>query len=210
MFKLLRYFSLTSFVSVVIVAAILGLFYRELAVRSLITMGEANNLVVTRVLANSLWPKLMPYLATAESMPTDQLTHPDREVWPLSWLCTCAGLTVAKVKVFDMGGRTLFSTEPKQIGEDKSANAGFHGCSLRDRHERAHASRPIQRVRPGDRERRPSFDLHPGAADDRRRRRGGFRGLRRCHAVPGAHRAHAMDSGHCRFLSFACSMGCCS
>ena len=36
MFKLLRYFSLTSFVSVVIVAAILAVFYRELAVHSLV------------------------------------------------------------------------------------------------------------------------------------------------------------------------------
>ena len=40
MFKLLRYFSLTSFVSVVIVAAILGVFYRELAVHSLVDDGR--------------------------------------------------------------------------------------------------------------------------------------------------------------------------
>ena len=40
MFKLLRYFSLTSFVSVVIVAAILAVFYRELAVHSLVAIGR--------------------------------------------------------------------------------------------------------------------------------------------------------------------------
>jgi len=41
MFKLLRYFSLTSFVSVVVVAAVLGIIYREIAVHSLVTMGES-------------------------------------------------------------------------------------------------------------------------------------------------------------------------
>ena len=35
---------------------------------------------------------------------------------------------MAKVKVYDMNGRTVFSTDPGQIGEDKSNNAGFKGA----------------------------------------------------------------------------------
>ena len=54
MFRLLRYFSITSFISIVVAAAVLGLFYREIAVRSLVAMGESNNAALTRVLANSL------------------------------------------------------------------------------------------------------------------------------------------------------------
>jgi diguanylate cyclase (GGDEF)-like protein len=129
MFKLLRYFSLTSFVSVVIVAAILGVFYRELAVRSLVTMGESNNRAITRVLANSLWPMLLPYLATADTLPNERLeSHPDREEFARVLAKHLKGLTVAKVKVYDMNGRTVFSTDPGQIGEDKSNNAGFKGA----------------------------------------------------------------------------------
>ena len=129
MFKLLRYFSLTSFVSVVIVAVILGAFYREIAVRSLITMGESNNKALTRVLANSLWPTLAPYLAMADTLPTEQLeAHPGRGQLSAALAAHLRGLSVAKVKVYDMRGRTVFSTEVRQIGEDKSGNAGFQGA----------------------------------------------------------------------------------
>ena len=35
------------------------------------------------------------------------------------------GLNVVKVKIYDVFGTTVFSTDPKQIGEDKSGNEGF-------------------------------------------------------------------------------------
>lgn len=35
------------------------------------------------------------------------------------------GLNVAKVKIYDLAGITIFSTDPKQIGEDKRSNSGF-------------------------------------------------------------------------------------
>jgi len=126
MFKLLRYFSLTSFVSVVVVAAVLGMVYREIAVHSLIAMGESNNRSVTRVLSSALSPKLMAYLAVADTLPSERLLeHPQREALAETLAASLKGLSVSKVEVYDMGGRTVFSTDPKQIGEDRSDNAGF-------------------------------------------------------------------------------------
>jgi diguanylate cyclase (GGDEF)-like protein len=129
MFKLLRYFSLTSLASIVVVAAALGVLYREFAVRSLVEMGESNNRALTMVLANSLWPRLAPYLAAADALPTDQLSgHPGRAALAASLIDHVQGLSVAKVKVYDLRGRTVFSSEARQIGEDKSGNAGFQGA----------------------------------------------------------------------------------
>jgi len=126
MFKLLRYFSLMSFVSVVVVAAVLGIVYREMAVHSLVTMGESNNRSLARVLSNSLLPKLMRYLATADTLPSERLQeHPDHEALAETLAANLKGLSVAKVKLYDLGGRTVFSTDAKQIGEDRSDNAGF-------------------------------------------------------------------------------------
>jgi diguanylate cyclase (GGDEF)-like protein len=129
MFKLLRYFSITSLASIAVVAALLGYFYRESAVRSLVAMGESNNSALTRVLANSMWPQMVPYLETARSLPTERLKdHPQREAFAAALVAHLQGLSVAKVKVYDLQGRTLFSTEARQIGDDKSGNAGFQGA----------------------------------------------------------------------------------
>jgi diguanylate cyclase (GGDEF)-like protein len=129
MFRLLRYFSITSFVSILVAATVLGLLYREVAVRSLVTMGESNNVTLTRGLANSLRPALWPYLGTANSLPASLLpSHPGREGLSAALVAQLQGMTVAKVKIYDVNGRTVFSTEPKQIGEDESANAGFQAA----------------------------------------------------------------------------------
>ena len=129
MFKLLRYFSLTSLLSIVGVAAALGYLYRETAVRSLVAMGESNNSSLTMMLANSLRPQLAAYLETAEALPVAALqNHPGREALAAALAAHVSGLSVAKVKVYDLRGRTVFSSEAKQIGDDKSANAGFRGA----------------------------------------------------------------------------------
>lgn len=126
MFKLLRYFSLTSFISIGLVAVVLGFFYREIAVGDMVDMGESNARALTVVLGNSLRPTILPYLATADRLPTSKLkTHPQREDLHQAIAQHLQGLTIVKVKVYDVRGRTIFSTEAKQIGDDKSANAGF-------------------------------------------------------------------------------------
>ena len=131
MFKLLRYFSFTSLASIVVVAALLGAFYRETAVRALVAMGEANNGALTQVVANAMWPRMSPYLDAARAMPTADLkAHPQREDFAAALVGHLQGLTVVKVKLYDLDGRTVFSTEARQIGEDKSGNAGFQGARL--------------------------------------------------------------------------------
>jgi len=129
MFRLLRYFSLTSLVSIVVVAAALGALYREIAVRSMISMGESNNKALTVVVGNSLWPRLALYLDAADALPAPELgRHAERHGLARALTTHLQGLSVAKVKVYDLRGRTVFSTQATQIGEDKSSNPGFQAA----------------------------------------------------------------------------------
>lgn len=47
MFRLTRFFSITSLTAFVIVSVLLGVFYRQAAIGDLITLGERNNVALT-------------------------------------------------------------------------------------------------------------------------------------------------------------------
>lgn len=126
MFKLLRYFSLASLASIVIVALLLGYFYRRAAFGGLLENGERHNVALTQVLANSTRSEINQFLAATRHLTDDAVrghgaTAKLREVLGQA----VKGLSVLKIKIYDLNGRTVFSSEAKQIGENKSSNAGF-------------------------------------------------------------------------------------
>ncbi|MCI0577896.1 MAG: cell wall metabolism sensor histidine kinase WalK [Chloroflexi bacterium] len=126
MFKLLRYFTLTSLVAFVVVAILLGLFYRQTAVRDLMTVAESRNVTLTQAFANTIWPEFAPFLTSASTIETGALrSHPETARLRQAVLAQMQGTSVVKVKIYSLDGRTVFSTEAAQIGEDKSDNAGF-------------------------------------------------------------------------------------
>jgi diguanylate cyclase (GGDEF)-like protein len=126
MFKLLRYFSVTTFLSIVVAAAVFGFGYRTIAFRSLVETGEANNVAMTRALTNSLSAQLAPYLEAADSMSAVQLqSHPAKREFSSLVIAHLQGLSVVKLKIIDPRGRTLFSTSPNQISDDEGTNPGF-------------------------------------------------------------------------------------
>jgi len=94
-----------------------------------IQLEENKNVELTQSFANSLWPELQPLIAL-----TEPSTHQDIRDLPIvdelrqAVIQQMHGLSVVKVKVYDLDGHTIFSTQVDQIGEDGSANAGFQGA----------------------------------------------------------------------------------
>ncbi len=126
MFRLLRYFSIASLISMVLAAAVLGAIYRQLATRHLLELGESNNVALTQTLANSVWPQLRGFADAAGPLDIEALRrHPAIAGLRHSVVEQMRDTKMVKVKLYSLDGRTLFSTEAKQIGEDKSHNAGF-------------------------------------------------------------------------------------
>ncbi len=125
-FKLTRYFSITSLIGVLVILVALLVFYRYFAFHALMEHETRGNIALTRVFANTIWPNHAAYVKDASATPKSELPQrPEIVRLREDVLRQMNGLNVVKVKIYNLDGLTAFSTDPKQIGEDKSANAGF-------------------------------------------------------------------------------------
>ncbi|MDY6786353.1 MAG: ATP-binding protein [Cyanobacteriota bacterium] len=117
MFELLRYFSIASLMAFTATTAILGVLYRQQATKELVRLEERQNVTITHLMANSLQREFEPFLTSASELTNAEL----RTSWQTARLneaveAQIQGLSIAKVKIFDLHGRTLFSTDLEQIG----------------------------------------------------------------------------------------------
>ena len=125
-FKLFRNFSAISLVGFALTTGLLSEFYRQQATRNLVFSTEEANVTLTQVFANTFWPTYGNFLSSTQSLSDrDLATSPTIRQLMQDVLGQLEGLSVAKVKVYDLQGRTVFSTSPTQIGHDKSKSAGF-------------------------------------------------------------------------------------
>lgn len=128
-FRLLRYFALTSLVGVLLVLACLIYFYRAFAIEALEEHETRDNVAVTRIFASTLWLSHADYVKGAAQLSVQQLrSHPQVARIRADVLRQMKGLPVVKVKIYDLHGLTVFSTDERQIGEVKSDDAGVQAA----------------------------------------------------------------------------------
>jgi len=161
--SLTRHFSLTSLLGILAVTAALIGVYRQLAESNLIEHESRANADITRVFANAVWTRHGDFVGRSAGRSRDALrADPALAELHREVLQKMRGSRVAKVKVYNLDGLTIFSTEERQIGEDKSGNAGFLAARRRHR-QPAPAPRPLRRIRGRDQQPRPDCVLHPAA-----------------------------------------------
>jgi len=116
------------FAGIVVVAASLLLMsmYRQVASDDLTAMAERNNLSLAQVFSNAVWDGHAGFLTTAHFLTPEQIrAHPETEAIRERLVQRMRDLSILKIKIYDLNGLTVFSTDPAQIGEDKSGNNGF-------------------------------------------------------------------------------------
>lgn len=126
MFKLLRFYSITSFIGVLIAGALLTVFYRQVTVRGISDLVAKNNLALAQTALNAVRPALVDYLdSVADAGPRQvlatTLTPPVAEA--VTDLMKDAA--VARIKIYNRNGIVAFSTKTSQIGNDQRGNPGF-------------------------------------------------------------------------------------
>jgi len=124
--KLFRYASFVGLIVLVAVMMALSWFYKRLAFDALVETETRANVALTKAFANSIWPSYAAFAGEAGRIPAvelparDEIRRLDRDLKLLA-----RGLDVVRVKVYDPNGLTVFSTDPRQIGENRRTDAGF-------------------------------------------------------------------------------------
>jgi signal transduction histidine kinase len=128
MFKLLRYYSVASLVSILATATLLIWFYRQVSYQGIVQLAEQSNLTLAQSAMNALNPALLDFLnATADLHPNPNgaghtLLPPELAGSIKSMM---QNRSIVRIKIFNRQGVVAFSTSPAQIGSVQSHNQGF-------------------------------------------------------------------------------------
>ena len=118
MFRLLRYFSLTSFLVLALALAATLWLSHQAAISRLLKLGEDNNVALTRAFGNTIWPVYSDFFIGIAEHDGDAIrSHPRTRTLDADIRRMTKGLTVLKVKIYSLAGNTLYSSDPAQIGE---------------------------------------------------------------------------------------------
>lgn len=127
MFKLLRFYSVASFISILAAAAILAFFYRQVAVHGIVHLAEQSNATLTKTALASVRYGLVSYLSRVSEAgggtPASDLKLPYLLAAEINALMR--DTSVVRIKVYNRKGVVVFSTTPSQIGSDRKNNPGF-------------------------------------------------------------------------------------
>ncbi|MEI8161532.1 MAG: EAL domain-containing protein [Betaproteobacteria bacterium] len=123
-FNLTRYFFVLSFVLMVLVAGVMTSYLRHYSNQQLIHLEKTRASSLVQVFENSLWQKFKPLTAIGGGK-AELMQLADQADLRNAVVKLMRGTDVIKLKVYSLSGRTIFSSDVKQVGEDKSGNSGF-------------------------------------------------------------------------------------
>jgi hypothetical protein len=92
---------------------------------SVVSSTDAANLAITEIFASEVWHDIRPLLPKLAADSSTARSNPNLPAIDALVRQFSRNTDVAKVKIFDLQGLTLYSSEPSQIGDDKSTTSGF-------------------------------------------------------------------------------------
>jgi signal transduction histidine kinase len=139
--RLVKRFSLASLVAVLIVAFVLASFYAWKARSALVEQGEFKNSTQVRLILNQLDASeraVLDELFALKQKPAADAPVVQRMLQ--TFARSVSGTSIVKLKLYNARGLTVFSSEVRQIGEDKASYPGFvaalHGTATSQLSER--------------------------------------------------------------------------
>lgn len=126
MFRILRYFSIASFVSIALAAVLFAVFYRQVEIKGIVLLGEKNNVTLAQTVLNSVRPELVEYLASVTNIEKGGAAmHAIGAKLDQAIQSIARDMTVVKIEIYNRHGVVVFSTETAHIGQNQRNNPGF-------------------------------------------------------------------------------------
>jgi signal transduction histidine kinase len=125
-FRLLRHFSLASAIAMALMTLSIVFVYQSHQSAVYLRTAEDQNVVLARSFANTIWSHYSEYLNSVGDLHGDVLlARPETAEINQALHQITSGLPVLKVKIFDLNGLTVYSSDYSQIGESRRDNPGF-------------------------------------------------------------------------------------
>ncbi len=125
-FPLRRYFALASALALASMGLVAAQVLRAHSARTIAHSGEEHNTALAKVLANTTLNRFGYFLKRADEYSDAQLRdHPSTEALYQTIRAQMHDTALVKMQIFDLDGRTIFSTETSQIGTEKHEYPGF-------------------------------------------------------------------------------------
>ncbi|MCX8520824.1 MAG: EAL domain-containing protein [Rhodoferax sp.] len=126
---MLCYFAVSSLVGVLLVLAMLLYFYRSFANDALEQHETHGNTVISQIFVSTLWPKYADAVRNAHLLTPAQLQQRSAVAqFRADVLQQVKGLSVVRIKVYDLRGMTVFSNDIRQVGEDRMEDDGVRSA----------------------------------------------------------------------------------
>lgn len=130
-FRLVRHFTIASFIAIGAAAVVLGLLYEKVAKNDVIDLAQMENVTRARTIVDRLWADIEPPIHALEGFEGEALRGHSavaeitaRMTDGLKKHFTILAVGAVKIKIFSPKGLTVFSTNADDIGKDGSRDAG--------------------------------------------------------------------------------------
>ncbi len=136
MFRLLKYFSLTSAVALLVTAVLLVMLYRKDQMDEHLKLAEEENARLATSFANTFWRQFAPFFSSLSSIEPELIRkRGELRALDIAFETLTAGLPTLKIKVYDTRGLVLYSPTRDEVGqrEDDDLNilsSAFSGKPL--------------------------------------------------------------------------------
>ena len=126
MFKLMRYFSIASAVTIALAMIAVSTVVTKITTEQLMNERQVSSIALTQAFTNESWPRFRDQVVAAEGANGEQLrTSATTADLGVTLRRLVEGLTVVSVKLIALDGTTLFSPDASEIGKNQNFKAGF-------------------------------------------------------------------------------------